>query len=211
MAKPPCIAGIDEAGRGALAGPVVAGACILTVPVALRKNARQRWSPSDCDCIIADSKALTPEEREDSYAWITSRCAWGFGMSSAQDIERFGILWANERAMQQALAMLQESASPTELLVDGRDHFRFSLPHRSIVRGDASEPCIAAASIVAKVTRDRLMRDMEQTYPGYGFAGHKGYGTAEHILRIQTLGPCAIHRRTFLSRIVPGQASLTLV
>ena len=181
-------AGIDEAGRGALAGPVVAGACILPKDIPLPR-------------FIRDSKVLTPDVREEAFAWIAAHCAYGAGIVEADFIDLHGILPATERAMQQAVAELAQRCRPTYLLVDGRDKFWFHSPHPAIIDGDALEPCISAASIVAKVTRDRLMVDLAKAFPHYGLEGHKGYGTPEHFTAIRTLGPCRIHRCTFLSSI----------
>ncbi len=207
------IAGIDEAGRGALAGPVVAGACILPCEVFKRRSSQPRWSPfrrrPARDCIIADSKMMTPEEREHSFAWIKANCAFGVGIAGHDVIEHYGILVATQQAMLLALEDLCAKASPQELLIDGRDKFLFPLPHRSIIRGDSLEPCIAAGSIIAKVTRDRLMTEHAKEFGLYGFEGHKGYGSEEHIRQIKTHGPCAIHRLSFLSRILaPEQMAL---
>lgn len=178
-------AGIDEAGRGPLAGPVVAAACILPKRIKI---------PS----FIRDSKALEPEEREEAFLWVQKHCTAGIGLSSASYIDKFGILAATERAMQQAVAMLACTTKPTYLLVDGRDKFWFDYPHSSVIHGDALEPCISAASIVAKVTRDHMMREADRKFPGYDFAGHKGYGTEEHYEMIKKLGVCGIHRRSYL-------------
>ena len=201
----PSTAGIDEAGRGALAGPVVAGACIV-LPELFRRRSRRHWSPHKrvpaADCLIADSKILPPEQREFSYAWITGHCAWGVGIVPADVIDDIGILRANERAMRLALEMLCATRRPESLLIDGNDRYSFSVPHRSIVRGDATEPAIAAASIIAKVTRDRLMRAHALTHGGYGFEGHKGYGSPEHIARIRELGPSPLHRASFLRNVL---------
>lgn len=206
------MAGLDEAGRGALAGPVVAGACVLRNELFRRRHSFPRWSPferkREGDFLIADSKLLSPAEREHSYSWIVEHCFWGVGIVDAAFIEEYGILPATEYAMRLALAMLSQTAHPALLLVDGRDHFTFPLPHRSIIRGDQSEPCIAAASIVAKVTRDRLMRDAAIAFPHYGFAGHKGYGSEDHIAAIRQFGPCGIHRYSFLRRILHEQQTL---
>lgn len=202
------IVGIDEAGRGPLAGPVVAGACHISQELFRRRRAFGAWSPwkrkPAHDVIIADSKALEPSAREIAYAWITAHCAFGFGMSSQQDIDRFGILAATESAMQAALRMLATKITPTYVLVDGRDHFWFDYPHSSIIRGDGSEPCIAAASIVAKATRDRLMIEHAKLFPQYGFEHHKGYGTPEHLEAIQRFGPCELHRQSYLRTILPN-------
>lgn len=182
----PHIVGVDEAGRGALAGPVVAGACILSV-----KPPR--------GILIADSKQLSPAQRETAYAWICKHCIWGVGVVSASDIDAIGILAATERAMQQAVACVATQEASLYVLVDGRDAFWFDFPHSSIVRGDQTESCIAAASILAKVTRDRMMLEMDVVFPGYGFARHKGYGTPAHFAAIQKNRRCDEHRRTFLS------------
>ncbi|MFH0770989.1 MAG: ribonuclease HII [Candidatus Peregrinibacteria bacterium] len=179
------IAGIDEAGRGALAGPVVAGACILSTRIPLSS-------------LIRDSKQLTASEREDAYAWLSMHALFAAGIAEAGMIDSDGILAATECAMQQAVEILSRRLKPTYLIIDGRDHFWFDIPHSSIVRGDESEPAISAASIVAKVTRDRLMQNRSLLFSAYGFASHKGYGTEEHFRALQAHGPCAIHRRTFL-------------
>jgi len=188
-----------------LAGPVVAGACHIPCSLFLRKKGR--WSPflekQDPDCIIADSKALEAEEREATYTWLTTHCAWGVGMADAAMIDRIGILEATQAAMQQALAMLAETITPTYLLVDGRDAFWFDYPHSSIIRGDSLEPAIAAASILAKVTRDRLMIEVAKDLPHYGFEGHKGYASPTHIAAIKEHGASAMHRKSFLTRIIP--------
>lgn len=205
----PAIAGIDEAGRGALAGPVVAGACILPCPVFRRRGDPPRWSPfedePDADCLIADSKQLTPHQRDIAFAWITAHCPFGVGLAPPQEVERLGILGATELAMQRALAELRSKASVEYLLVDGRDKFWFDCVHSSVIRGDESEPCIAAASIVAKVTRDRMMIEAANEFPLYGFDGHKGYGAETHIAAIRAHGPCPIHRRSFLKRVLQGE------
>jgi ribonuclease HII len=181
-------AGIDEAGRGPLAGPVVAAACILPN---LKRFPR----------FICDSKVLDEDEREEAYAWIKAHCIIGVGLSGSRYVDDKGILAATERAMQQAVAMLAYSVRPTYLLVDGRDKFWFDYPHSSIIDGDALEKCISAASIVAKVSRDHMMRQMDKQFPGYGFAQHKGYGTEMHYAMIKKLGMCGIHRRSFLKNI----------
>ena len=185
----PVIVGIDEAGRGPLAGPVVAGACV-DLPE-LRKQP-----------LIKDSKQLTPGEREEAFAWITMHCTWGMGIASAEDIDAVGILEATQKAMQEALAEIAKNRTPTYILIDGRDHFWFDYSHSSIIKGDEKEPCISAASIIAKVTRDRWMVDSAaREFPHYGFAVHKGYGTPEHLAAIKKYGPCPLHRRTFLKKL----------
>jgi len=181
---PSITAGIDEAGRGPLAGPVVAAACILPTGTT---------APS----FIRDSKALEANQREEAFAWVQEHCCVGIGLSSASFIDRFGILAATERAMQQAVSMLALAKRPTYLLVDGRDKFWFDYPHSSIIKGDTLEPCISAASIIAKVTRDHMMREADKAFPGYGFVRHKGYGSEEHYAMLRKLGMCAIHRKSF--------------
>lgn len=178
------IVGIDEAGRGALAGPVIAAACIL-IP---HKKYPVR---------IDDSKKLSVIERDASYDWITSECVYGIGSVEASEIDRIGILAATEIAMQQAVSQVAAVERNLYLLVDGRDAFWFDHPHSSIIRGDASEKCIGAASIIAKVTRDRRMILLHEEFPQYGFAIHKGYGTPEHYAAISQHGLLPLHRKTF--------------
>jgi ribonuclease HII len=183
------IAGLDEAGRGALAGPVVAAACVFEI---------------ECvppGIVIKDSKQMTPEQREVAFAFIASRCPYGIGSVDAGGVDERGILGATEKAMHIALQELQKLVRPTYLLIDGRDKFWFDLPHSSVIRGDATESCIAAASILAKVTRDRVMGKLDSEFPEYGFARHKGYGTQIHRNAIQKCGESSLHRRSFLSRV----------
>lgn len=201
------IAGIDEAGRGPLAGPVVAGICVLDIP--LKEAKKGRWTPEGTTIVIGDSKALTDAEREEAYAWITTNCAWGMGMSDAQMIDTQGILTSTESAMHGALEQLEQLLTPTYLLVDGRDKFWFNYPHSSVIRGDSLEPAIAAASIIAKVTRDRLMIEAAKAHPLYGFEGHKGYASEMHIEAIKKHGPCVLHRKTFLRNIIPSFPATT--
>lgn len=194
------IAGIDEAGRGPLAGPVVAAACILSHAVTLMSTGRwQLTIDRDTCCMIGDSKQLSSAEREAAFSLLQATCPYGIGMVDATTIDRIGILEATQCAMQQAVTMLAERSSPTYLLVDGRDRFWFDYPHSSVIRGDSLEPSIAAASILAKVTRDRRMREADTQFPCYGFARHKGYGTPEHLQAIAQHGWCVLHRKTFLS------------
>ncbi|MEK7591366.1 MAG: ribonuclease HII [Patescibacteria group bacterium] len=198
------IAGVDEAGRGALAGPVIAAACILRSFLYPRKTPFISWSPvrnkrQAGHCLIADSKKLTPEQREISFQWISKHCVFGVGMTPASDIDRMGILPSTERAMQEAVQNLAALLKPTYLLVDGRDKFWFDCAHTSIIRGDESEACIAAASIVAKVHRDRWMVEASRTYPQFGFERHKGYGTDAHFRALRKMPPCELHRRSFLT------------
>jgi len=191
------IVGIDEAGRGPLAGPVVAGACVL--------NPLLKDHP-----LIRDSKVLTPEERQEAFAWIQKNCITGYGIAENIEIDTIGILASTEKAMQQAVSMIADFVRPTYLLIDGRDKFWFDYPHSSIIEGDSKEPCISAASIVAKVIRDRLMMEHAKTYPRYGFEQHKGYGSPLHIEALQMFGPCPLHRQTFLTRILSAEASGTV-
>ncbi|HOC57214.1 MAG TPA: ribonuclease HII [Verrucomicrobiota bacterium] len=184
------VAGVDEAGRGPLAGPVVAAAVVL--PCA--------WAQAGLDSRLHglnDSKQLTEAQRAEYYALLTSHPDIRFAIASVevQVIDRINILQATHRAMNQALAQLQPL--PEYVLVDGRPVKSMTLPHTALVKGDARSYSIAGASVLAKVTRDRLMREMDQRYPGYGFAVHKGYGTPQHLAAIRALGPCPIHRRSF--------------
>ncbi len=180
------IAGLDEVGRGCLAGPVVAAAAIL--PLA-----------EDCLRLFAgvrDSKQLSAAQRERLYTVVMERAVGvGVGVVSVEWIDRYNILRATRLAMQQALAALP--VRPTYLLLDALKLPGVRLPQLALIRGDARCLSIAAASIVAKVTRDRLMQALDQQYPGYGFARHKGYSTAEHKLALARLGPSPVHRRTF--------------
>lgn len=195
------IIGIDEAGRGPLAGPVVAGAVYLPCPVAT--HPRGGWTIEGRDEVrLFDSKQLDEEQREATYGWITANCPYGVSSVSAEEIDRMGILEATNKAMQEAVAMLAESVKPTYLLVDGRDAFWFDYPHSSVIKGDNLEPAIAAASIIAKVTRDRFMIEAHEQYPLFSFADHKGYGSPLHIEMIQAHGPTPLHRLTYLKNIV---------
>jgi ribonuclease HII len=179
------IAGIDEAGRGALMGPVVAAAVIL--PPRLRGSWRSR---------VRDSKLLTPARRDALYEEITGAAiAWGVGSASSEDIDAVGIAPATRRAMLAAVAALQQA--PDYLLIDYFKLPETPLPQRGIVHGDAVCFSIACASIIAKVTRDRWVTDLDTAYPGYGFADHKGYGTEDHLACLRRLGPCPVHRRSF--------------
>lgn len=200
---PHIIAGIDEAGRGPLAGPVVAAAVHIPCPVTT--HLKGGWKVNNVR--LFDSKQLTESEREKAYEWITSTCPWGVHDVSAADIDAIGILEATNTAMQEAVRMLAEKITPTYLLVDGRDAFWFDYPHSSVIEGDAKEACIAAASIIAKVTRDRLMKQADKEFPHYGFASHKGYGSAMHEEAITTHGPCPLHRHSFLTRILAVSSS----
>lgn len=176
------IAGVDEAGRGPLAGPVVAAAVIL---------------PVRCRLIgVDDSKQLSASERDRLYAAIMDRAVCvGVGSSTAEEIDRINILEATKLAMRRALAEL--SPAPDYVLIDAMSLTGLAMPVRPIIKGDALSLSIAAASIVAKVTRDRLMAQFHKAYPQYNFLSHKGYGTEEHLVRLAEYGPSPIHRRTF--------------
>lgn len=176
------LAGVDEAGRGPLAGPVVAAAVIL---------------PCDFDpCGIADSKTLTPEQRDWAFARIVSQAhAYGIGVIDRTTIDKINILQASRLAMVVAIEDL--GVRPNLCLVDGLPVPQIPCPHQAIVKGDSLSVSIAAASIVAKVTRDRLMLDIDRQYPGYGFARHKGYATVEHLRALDEYGTCPEHRLTF--------------
>ena len=172
---------MDEAGRGPLAGPVVAGAVVY----------------KDCDTLwsCGDSKALSAKRREDLYERITQDLIFSVGICDVEEIERLNILQASLRAMEKAVYSL--SVEPTFVLVDGSFKLPCTIPSRAIIHGDARVAVIGAASIIAKVTRDRLMVSYDQTYPEYGFAKHFGYPTQMHREAIKKFGPCLIHRKTF--------------
>lgn len=193
------IAGIDEVGRGPLAGPVVAAAVALPdawFEVGLpRRRTRKRRGPLWRG--INDSKQLSAAQRESLYPEIVGAAvAYGVGIVPVDVIDRIGIAPATKLAM--TLAIGQMSSRPDALLVDAIDlSVQTGLPCRAIIDGDALCGSIAAASIVAKVTRDRLMQELDQRYPGYGFAEHKGYATREHMEGLERLGPCSEHRRSF--------------
>jgi ribonuclease HII len=176
------LAGIDEAGRGALAGPVVAAAIVLPPYSGVPR--------------VDDSKRLSPHVRELLYVQIQAVATFiGVGIVGAEVIDQINIRQGTLKAM---MAALQGASQHIEyLLIDGLETVPVPLTQQAFVRGDQTIGSIAAASIVAKVTRDRLMDTMEQLYPGYGFAQHKGYGTASHLQAIRQRGPSVIHRRTF--------------
>ena len=181
------ICGIDEVGRGPLAGPVVAGAVIL---------------PKDCDILyINDSKKLTAAKREELYDEIMEKAvAAGIGMVSPQRIDEINILQATYEAMREAISKLEPA--PDILLNDAVTIPEVTIPQVPIIKGDAKSASIAAASIVAKVTRDRMMKEYDTIYPGYDFAKNKGYGTKAHIEGIKKQGICDIHRRTFVKKYI---------
>jgi len=177
------VAGIDEVGCGPLAGPVVAAAVVL------------RPSPSIRG--LNDSKQLRREEREALVAEIRARAeAVAVGEASVEEIDRWNIQGAARLAMQRAVAQL--APAPDFLLIDGRHVLPNGVPQTSIVKGDGTCACIAAASIIAKVARDAMMLELDRRYPEYGFARHKGYGTAEHLAALDRYGPTPAHRRAFL-------------
>jgi ribonuclease HII len=181
------IAGLDEAGRGSWAGPVVAGAVIL--PINRPDLSRQLEG-------VRDSKQLTPRQRERLYPIIESTAlAVGVGIVPPDVIDELGIVPATRQAM--GLAISQLGLPPDFLLIDYLNLTELSIPQKSITRGDTLSLSIAAASIVAKVTRDRLMIQLDARYPGYGFARHKGYGTRQHRESLVRLGPSPIHRLSY--------------
>lgn len=176
------VAGVDEAGRGPLAGPVVAAAVV--------------FEPHDYIDGVMDSKQLTAEQREELFGVISTKAtAIGVGVVDHHCIDEINILNATFRAMHTAVATL--GVRPAHLLVDGNRFAGADIPFTTIVEGDAASFSIAAASIVAKVTRDRLMIEYDALYPGYGFASNKGYATREHREALLRLGSCEIHRRSF--------------
>ena len=179
------VCGVDEAGRGPLAGPVCAAAVIL--PKGLIIDG------------LNDSKKLTDKKRRELFDVITEQAVcYGIAMASEQEIDEINILQATFLAMQRALDKL--TVRPDLALIDGNRAKDFGLPVKTIVKGDSLSASIAAASVLAKVTRDRLMEELDKAYPQYGFAVHKGYGTKRHYAALAEFGPCEIHRRTFLKK-----------
>jgi len=180
------VAGLDEAGRGAWAGPVTAAAVILPVDNHILDHL----------CGVRDSKQMTSRQRETWAEQIQELAtAWGIGFAAADEVDSLGIVPATRLAMERALAacVLQ----PQQLLLDALRLPGVNLPQQAVIKGDARSLSIAAASVLAKTTRDAWMRDLENEFPGYGFARHKGYGTAVHRKALQELGPCAIHRFSY--------------
>ncbi|WP_284452493.1 ribonuclease HII [Parachlamydia acanthamoebae] len=177
------VAGVDEAGRGPLAGPVVAAACIL--PPRFRVPG------------VNDSKKLTPQKRAQLFQEITThpKVIYGVGIVATEIIDTINILQATIQAMLDAVNQL--SSQPQALLVDGLQLPHPIIPCQKLIHGDSLSLCIAAASIIAKETRDRLMVELDQQWPAYGFAQHKGYGTQQHLDALREHGPCPIHRKTF--------------
>jgi len=183
------VAGVDEAGRGPLAGPVVAAAVVLPLSGDLEG--------------VDDSKRLSPAQREDLYHRILAEALdVGVGMANREEIDRLNILGATRMAMARAVARLKHR--PDFLLVDGHLLPHLPIPGRAVPRGDRICTSIAAASIVAKVTRDRLMADYHRQYPHYGFLRHKGYPTREHLEQLRRHGPSPIHRRSFRGVLPAG-------
>jgi ribonuclease HII len=179
------VAGIDEVGRGPLAGPIFAAAVILDMDRTPRKIARA----------IDDSKKLTAAKRETLAAWIEANAIMALGQASVEEIDRLNILQASLLAMARAAAALP--ISPAFALVDGNKLPKLACPARAVIGGDGLSLSIAAASIVAKVARDRLMTELDRRYPGYGWAHNAGYGTAEHRSALLHLGVTPEHRRSF--------------
>jgi len=175
--------GSDEAGRGPLAGPVVAAAVILDATRPIEG--------------LRDSKQLSPAQRDRLAVTIQGRArAWAVAFATVDEIDRINILNASLLAMQRAIEALDPQAEYA--LIDGNQLPRLAIPATAIVDGDETQPAIAAASILAKTHRDALMRVIDQEFPGYGFARHVGYATEEHLENLRRLGPCAVHRRSFL-------------
>ena len=179
------VAGLDEVGRGTLAGPVAAGAVILP-----KKPRRKVFN------LVRDSKQMSAPQRDEAYALITKAArSCAVGWADASEIDRYGIVPSVRLAMRRALGRLDERAQ--HLLIDALALPSTNLPQTSIVRGDSKSLSIAAASVIAKVERDRFMIDLAESYPGYGFESHKGYGTQQHLEAIRELGPSPAHRMTF--------------
>lgn len=182
------IAGIDEAGRGPLAGPVVV-ACVI-----LPENSMIEG--------VNDSKKVSESKREKLYDLITQEAiSYGIGIIYQEEIDEINILQATKKAVTKAIKQMK--IKPNIIMVDALNGIdTMGIPYKSIIKGDAKCYSIAAASIIAKVTRDRIMREWDKVYPEYGFASHKGYGTAKHIAAIKEFGPCPIHRRSFISKFI---------
>lgn len=187
------ICGIDEAGRGPLAGPVVVGAAVM------KRDSMLEW--------VNDSKKVTEKRRELLYDYITQQAiAWGVGIVSEDEIDRVNILNATKEGLHIAMGQIIEklqNRKPDIVIVDAlKEIDTYGVPYESIIKGDATCYSISCASIIAKVTRDRIMKEWDEVYPQYGFAKHKGYGTASHIAAIKEYGPCKIHRKTFITHFV---------
>lgn len=182
------IVGIDEAGRGPLAGPVVVGAVIL--------------KPDSFIEGVNDSKKVSEKKREILYEKITEEAIdWSVGIVNQEEIDEINILNATKKALKMAIMNLK--VKPDRIVVDALENMdTCGIPYTSIIKGDAKVYSISAASIIAKVTRDRIMREYDEIYPEYGFAGHKGYGTAKHIQAIKEFGPCLLHRKSFIKNFI---------
>ena len=182
------IAGIDEAGRGPLAGPVVVGVAIMR--------------PDSMIEGINDSKKISETKREKLYEKITEEAVdWSVGIVDQREIDEINILNATKKALTIALSNLK--VKPDRIMVDALEHIdTLGIPYTSVIKGDAKIYSISAASILAKVTRDRIMKEYDEVYPEYGFSGHKGYGTAKHIQAIKEYGPCPLHRKTFIKNFM---------
>lgn len=184
------VAGVDEAGRGPLAGPVVAAAVILDPAMVIEG--------------LNDSKKLSPRQRDVLFDLIMEKAhAVAVAETSASVIDRINILQATRQAMLAAVEQLQPQ--PDYMLIDGINTIDSSLPQQAVKQGDARSASIAAASIIAKVTRDRQMQEYDQQYPEYGFVSHKGYGSARHLAMLRKYGPCPIHRLSFAGVVQPGR------
>lgn len=182
------VAGIDEAGRGPLAGPVVV-ACVIMPEDSMIEG-------------VNDSKKISEKKREALYDKILEEAiCYGVGIISQEEIDELNILRATKKGLTTALTQME--IKPNVILVDALTGIdTLGIPYKSIIKGDANSYSIAAASIIAKVTRDRIMREWDKVYPEYGFAGHKGYGTAKHIAAIKEYGLCPLHRRSFTSHFI---------
>ena len=194
----PALCGVDEAGRGPLVGPVVAAAVILPPDFQLEG--------------INDSKKLSEKKREALFDVIKEHAVdYGIGMADHKEIDEMNILQATFLAMRRAVEAM--GVTPEMVLVDGNQDPKLGLPTRTVVKGDATSASIAAASILAKVTRDRILIDMDKEYPQYHFAKHKGYGTKDHYAQLMEHGMCPYHRRTFLKKlkgVLPDAAAADL-
>jgi len=197
------IAGVDEVGRGPLAGPVVAAAAVFSV------ESIETGLPEPL-CGVNDSKKLSTKKREQLFEALTVFDGVEFGLSVIEpaEIDRINILQATHKAMREALVALGQE--PDHLLVDGRPVPSLGQAQTAIVKGDSLSYSIGAASIFAKVTRDRMMEEFDHKFPGYGFASHKGYGTREHLDSLAKLGPCPVHRRSFAPIKLEPQSELNL-
>lgn len=181
------IAGVDEAGRGPLCGPVVAAAVIL--------------NPNEKIAGVNDSKKLTEKKREELFSVIKEKAiAYSVGIVDEKTIDKINILEATRLAMKKAVEGLKEV--PRHVLVDAEKHVPINIPYTPIIKGDAKSESIAAASIIAKVTRDHMINELDKKYPEYHFAKNKGYGTREHIAAIKEHGLCEIHRKTFCKKFI---------